>query len=638
MLKDVASFLSGRNITYWLTTGTLLGALRSQDIIPGTADVDLFVPAASWAAMTEMKSLTFEGGRTYDVAFDEGAVGRICRTDGPGPKRHGAQGFNDLFKDEDFYMDIVADKLKVHRAIIKAGQHLVYPLRPVTIRGVEFQAPRQPAVLMEAMYGDSWHVPDHRAHGNSAAYPYEHLSPTQFEARLATMGDGAPGLARMGRPETADEDGIPMCTVFLCAGALVLALHVCVSLALMASKPAGTPATEGRGPRLEYISGMRAMVGVAIIVSHFAVSHEDSEARYTFAKHMAKVGLSYLVMLSGFLTHYAYRSRVASESLAIFYMRRFAPILPVYFAALVLGWAVNQNDTVGPAAYRVGYWTSLGVWFPLFTGDVTHVWGDAKEGYNVSIWTVATLIWIWLLYPFFARWLMRVTADKKAWHLHLLGVGLPCLFAALCTPFAWGKGDLFRIAHVSVPTNAFRFFPGVLVAEIVLAAPVKKHWTWGAIHDLLSVAILLLAAFLPGGTHDANPFSNFCSLALIAGVLLAAPFATTSPLLRLLASSFPTSLGAYSFELYAFQCPVAVAYGAWVGPLGSPQTFGTYFIALAAFAVSFHLLVVKPITACTAPRIAAYAKRSQPQSLPVAVVGKVKATYVQAPSTPTAAE
>ena len=87
-------------------------------------------------------------------------------------------------------------------------------------------------------------------------------------------------------------------------------------------------------------------------------------------------------MLSGFITHYSYKKRLLEGTKRAFYIRRFVPIIPVYCGALFAGWLFSQDD-VGPALYKIGYWTSFGVWFPLITGDLASAWGDKPIGYNM---------------------------------------------------------------------------------------------------------------------------------------------------------------------------------------------------------------------------------------------------------------
>ncbi|CAJ1456681.1 unnamed protein product [Effrenium voratum] len=48
MLVDFSDFLRRHNVTFMVSEGTLLGAVRDQDIIPYTADLDIFVPREGW--------------------------------------------------------------------------------------------------------------------------------------------------------------------------------------------------------------------------------------------------------------------------------------------------------------------------------------------------------------------------------------------------------------------------------------------------------------------------------------------------------------------------------------------------------------------------------------------------------------
>ena len=106
------------------------------------------------------------------------------------------------------------------------------------------------------------------------------------------------------------------------------------------------------------------------------------------------------------------------------------------------------------------------------------------------------------------------------------------------------------------------------------------------------------------------PVSSYCFLPLIAAILLSAPFATYSPVLRFLSLPSLSDLGDYSFHLYAFQIPVGVAYRGYLhGSIGSPQVFGSYFLVLAVFCFGFVRLVDQPLMTAAKPYIASWTQK-----------------------------
>ena len=276
MLRDVTAFFHARGIAYYVTAGTLLGIVRDNSTIPGNGDLDIFLHADQRPAAMALNNATFDG-RTYQIGFDEGTLGRVCRTDGPGPPQRGT-GW-DLFQKVDFYIDVIGDQHELHQAIDTA-KHLVYPTKNITFRDIQVAAPAQTEVLLEAFYGPGWKQPDSNPDGHSADYPYTYMKPDQYKFFLQHLANPAdlPGAqsettattALKHEPALSLED---MWSTFLVTSLALTALHFLVAFMYRAAQQTNAgPGEDGSSrPRLEFINGMRAVIAIVIIWSHFAL-------------------------------------------------------------------------------------------------------------------------------------------------------------------------------------------------------------------------------------------------------------------------------------------------------------------------------------------------------------------------------
>jgi len=164
MLKDVTDWLDQQEIPYFITYGTLLGAVRENDIIPYTQDMDIVVDRAFWPQLHRgLEAAEFFGGRRYLFGVDqwEERVSRVCADwDGFAASVIGGAGDSDRFtRNAEFHLDIYAsDWWQI------TDMHLVDCVEPlgtrnVQIRGLNFSAPARPRACVEKLYGVEWRTP-----------------------------------------------------------------------------------------------------------------------------------------------------------------------------------------------------------------------------------------------------------------------------------------------------------------------------------------------------------------------------------------------------------------------------------------------------------------------------------------------
>jgi len=168
MLKDITEWLDQQHIPYFITYGTLLGAVRENDIIPYTQDMDIVVDRAYWPQLQRgIEALENFGGRRYLFGVDqwEARVARVC-ADWEGFAATTLGGDSDRFtRSAEFHLDVYAsDWWQI------ADLHLMDCIEPLgtrieSIRGVNFSAPARPRACLEKLYGAEWRTPKRGASG-----------------------------------------------------------------------------------------------------------------------------------------------------------------------------------------------------------------------------------------------------------------------------------------------------------------------------------------------------------------------------------------------------------------------------------------------------------------------------------------
>jgi len=163
MLVDVCDWLDQQSIPYFVTYGTLLGALREDDILTYTQDLDIVVDRSHWPRLQKgLEAADFFGGRKYSFGVDqwEERVSRVCADwEGFAATTIGGPDNDRLSRAAEFHLDVYASDWWQITEL-----HLVDCVEPigsvtVPIRGRNFSAPARPRACLEKLYGAEWRIP-----------------------------------------------------------------------------------------------------------------------------------------------------------------------------------------------------------------------------------------------------------------------------------------------------------------------------------------------------------------------------------------------------------------------------------------------------------------------------------------------
>ncbi|HTA40618.1 MAG TPA: acyltransferase [Candidatus Acidoferrales bacterium] len=261
----------------------------------------------------------------------------------------------------------------------------------------------------------------------------------------------------------------------------------------------GGTVSEGGRRTFEALDGIRGIAVLAVMLSHFerflpAVSVlVPLKIAFTFGW----TGVDLFFALSGFLiTGILMQTRTAVNYFQSFYARRFLRIFPIYYATLIVVFAVAafvpSIPNVPPPSERWLYFAYLENWIPLWTGTfppnvVGHFWSLAVEEQFYIVWPLCVL----MLTP---RGVLRTAIG-----LCVAALALRCVWVAHSGPSeALMLGTVTRMDSLLVGTIAAVLFTGI-------GGP-------GARKHLTAIGLTALGLWIAGivvTTWHASPTASF---------------------------------------------------------------------------------------------------------------------------------
>ncbi len=152
IMKDVHEVFTLYDIPYWIDSGTLLGAVRQQGIIPWDKDLDILIDEAGEVKLHKIKKVFEELGYTIQRSF---AYYRIA----------GKYGWIDVLTMIVLDDIITFKEPKARYAWAdRDGKPLhyisdeLYPLKEYVLGEIIVMGPQNPIPYINALYGDDWHV------------------------------------------------------------------------------------------------------------------------------------------------------------------------------------------------------------------------------------------------------------------------------------------------------------------------------------------------------------------------------------------------------------------------------------------------------------------------------------------------
>ena len=350
---------------------------------------------------------------------------------------------------------------------------------------------------------------------------------------------------------------------------------------------------------LPELDGLRGLA-ILLVIPHNA-DHFDAAAGWlrlpAALAQLGWTGVQLFFVLSGFLiTRNLIDSRGSPRYYGTFYGRRALRILPLYFLTLAFfllllpRLAVLSPQILASYRHQAWFWTFLNNW----------VWNYGRELYWFPhLWSLAIEEQFYLVWPLVVAALGDRRLSQACVALTVAAIGArAALWLAGVSPLAIYKFTFCRMDALAI---------GALAALSVRSPPavetIRRHGT-----AALGAAVALLAGVaLSTGNYDiASPVlgvAGYTLLALAFGLVLLlaacpASAAAVQALQALLRWPPLVSVGRFSFAMYLFHKPLALAWDGSLWPALAPAgamapILYVLAVALASYVggfLSYHLL------------------------------------------------
>jgi len=363
---------------------------------------------------------------------------------------------------------------------------------------------------------------------------------------------------------------------------------------------AGTVAEGGRR-KLAALDGIRGLAVLTVMMSHFERFLPNAAAvaplKTLFAYGWSGVDLFFV--LSGFLiTGILMQTKTSLNYFRSFYARRVLRIFPIYYATLVVVFAVIAIvpgiQNVPPADQRWTYFAYLENWIPLWTG----AWPPNVLGH---FWSLAVEEQFYLVWPLCVLLLTQRGVLRAAVALSLVALALRCIWVA-------HSGATPAVMLWTLPR-----MDSLLVGAIAAVFFARGQWKDGRM--LTGICLTSLGAFAAGVVATAwgkEPAASFGFVSTIGYTLLAVGFGALvlgaaygdgrpGLVQRVFRERWLSLVGKYSYGMYVYHVPLLgicelVIYRHLPQALRDDPAFGLAYVAFltvgtyAVAAISFRFV------------------------------------------------
>ena len=310
----------------------------------------------------------------------------------------------------------------------------------------------------------------------------------------------------------------------------------------------------------DYVEALRFFATTWIVLGHFVELSGPGRGVLTPFLSRGHIAVGYYICLSGFVTQWAYGKKNVGfqdlPKLGEFYKGRLGRVLFSYYFSWVLG-CIQRSIMHSPMR-----WSDV-----LLSGLVLDAWAPEMRltspgpAPNPAGWTIATLVFCWLLYPVVSP-ILKFVGTGSPLRLGLLAAvlyvcgALPSILVFWINQYA-APGQ--RISELSAlylyqfpPARLCEFMLGMASAEFARTPAVRAWAGWPVAAWAALIGIVLMAALVPYadmGRTDVEALFISCPAilwaTLIAGCSMPSVSVATHPGLA--------AFGGYSFAVYLFQ-------------------------------------------------------------------------------------
>lgn len=321
--------------------------------------------------------------------------------------------------------------------------------------------------------------------------------------------------------------------------------------------------------RLLHIEKLRAFSIALVVLFHLEVTGFQN----------GFLGVDIFFVISGFLMAKLYGDIATVAQLRDYFRRRFARILPAYYATLSLTVVISFflllpheiQMVMKQSIWAVFFLPNIGYWLDTSYFDHTNLRP------LLHLWSLGIEMQFYLLFPF-----ILLVARRSKILLLVLAVG-SCIEYAVLTQIDPGS------AFYLIPGRLWEFLAGFYAAQLMVKLPGRNLPYGSVVGGVALITILLLLLLLPSAGRDYT-FVTTLSVVLLTAVVIVMGFSTgaeTRPFSKAL-----VALGKYSYSIYLMHFPVIVfvMYSPFGGTNLTPDSpLASLYSVLATFLLAYLL-------------------------------------------------